>query len=148
MSLLTEILNINSVDPDDINGLVNSVSTRIDKGEIDPLRTFIQFKATANAIAEVLKEIQPEAIKESMKYAKDGSHMLGFKFSIRSGYAQYSFDHDPEYKKLSEAIEARKKIMKAAAKIKKAVADEESGELIQPAKIKGYTADSLTIRFE
>lgn len=149
MSLLNHIMSIDSVTPEDVESLVTAVKERAASGNYNPLRMFIQFKATSKAIDEVLKGLQPLAIDEACQYRAEGdSHMMGFKFSVRSGYAQYSFDHDAEYKKLHEKLEARKSLMKAAAKIKKAVADEETGELIQPAKIKGYTADSLTIKFQ
>lgn len=123
------------------------VRTAILEGEVDPIKAY----AVLNELKKQVESIQKDkAVKNACEneyhnYPEKTVYIEGYGFSIREGSAILDYESDPVYAELKEKLAARKQLLDTVTKTKTPVADPETGEMINPLKVKTYRADSFTI---
>jgi hypothetical protein len=144
-------LDFNNINKAALGKVSGAVVDRVMSGDEDPLKVYIKAKAITEVANGIIKDIKSVALDEAEKYGSEEASMLGCPFVVKNGPTSYEFDHDQEWCKLSiemanikEQIKRREKKMIDAMNYAEVV-DEETGEVIPPAKIKRAGASILAV---
>lgn len=123
----------------------------LDLGETNPLDAVIQLRALRDAVDRALDLLQDAAIDEAEMYGRDDSERFGVKFQVRNARTYYEFDHDTKWAEIKaaeqELAEQRKKREKFLCSLEDAVVDPETGEFVEPARIKSVAKTSLALTY-
>lgn len=122
----------------------------LDLGEVAPLDAYIKLRAIKEAVDAAIKTMESDAIDEVRGSGGDGKlHNVGFR--VQGGHEMYDFSADSYWKRCDEAIklwtEERKKREGFLKSLTKEMVDPDTGEIVEPATIKGYTKVNLAITF-
>lgn len=106
------------------------------KGEVNPLEVDFQLKCFEMAIDRIRKDFQVKEllITEAEKY-KSQDFKDGSKVSVQSR-TTYEYSHNPTWAKLNKEIKNIETLMKT---ISDPMADANSGEITEPAKVKSVS---------
>lgn len=117
------------------DGVIESVRA----GEINPLTVLIQLRAMQKASERILKEIQPNLMKEAELYPEKEFDFMGNSISKAEHGAKYNYSvcNDPVYnqrlrivEEATEQLKERENFLKAV-KAKFTLLDEGTGEVVE-----------------
>lgn len=129
-----------------VQATIETLLKGVEEGEINPLDVYAPFKKFEKLFKEAYAKIEEHAMIEANRHGKSFV-FSGVEFSTRSGYAQYNYEEDDIYRDLKSKLEARKKLLDTVAKGGDTLYDVDGVE-IPKVSIKGYTKDSLTVKFK
>jgi len=125
---------------------INNIVDLVKNGELNGLDAFAAFKKLEKLFDEAKKAIERYASDEADKYNEKTFKLNNVEFSKRQGYAQYDFEADVVYHNLKHKLKQREDLLKLAIKSDEPIYDHEGVE-VQKVTIKGYTKDSLSVKF-
>jgi bisphosphoglycerate-independent phosphoglycerate mutase (AlkP superfamily) len=144
-------LDFNNINKSALAKVSGAVVDRVMSGDEDPLEAYIKAKAVQEVASKIIDDLKGSAIDEAEKYLEPDAKMLGCSFVVKQGATSYSFDHDEEWKRVNEEIEALKKILKEREKKMidamsyAEIVDDKTGEVIPPATIKKHSSSILAV---
>jgi DNA-binding protein YbaB len=146
----TTLPAFNNISKTSLGNMAGEVVYSVLEGNEDPLEIYIKAKALEQVAKDILSGVKDLAVDEAEKYEKD-SALLGVSFGTKSTPKRYSFDHNPEWARLSEQLSSIKLAMKDIEdKMIKAMefsgVVDEDGVVIEPAKIVGGGDTTIQIR--
>ena len=130
---------------EDIFDLVNS-------GEINPLNAYLFLKSLAEYVNAALNVLKPDAFNELDKYRKEGGYDFnGVKVEISQAPRRFDYSNDSRWSELQAEIDRLRKYQKEREaflkKLQKPVVDPETGELIEPPKVKSGGYETIKVTF-
>lgn len=126
---------------------INTILGAVENGTVSGLEVFSIFKKIEKIFDEAKKKVEAYAFDEAEKHGAKTFNSNGCEFSIRQGYAQYNFDEDHIYSDLKQRLKEREDLLKLALKSKDMIFGSDGVE-VPKVSVKGYTKDSLTIKFK
>ena len=115
--------------------------------EVDPLNAYIELKTALSELTDAIESLTPLAIEQRLKYGKENLIRNGFMVEYSEGTPRYSYKHFEAWAKQSEELKAIEEMMKQSAKLGRVILDEETGEVIEPAKVT-YTKPFLRLTYQ
>lgn len=137
--------SITSLNKGQIDVTSNELIASVIEGWEDPLDLDLRLKFVEETIKLARAKIESN-VKGSI--TSDLKERYGVKISLRSGYAQYDFESDQEYKSLKARLKLREDLLKKAAKSNSQIFISDDGEKIKKVPVKSYTKDSISYTFE
>jgi hypothetical protein len=127
------------------------VSKAIDSGQVDELQLMQKIKRVSEYAAQVLKELEPEAVMAYEKHGQKTVEYAGAKYSVRPGGKILDYEKDPEYKRLKDELALRKELLDQAYKNNESgqnsmVVDGDGAE-VPVVPVKTYRKDSFVIEY-
>lgn len=118
----------------------------VENGEVNGLEVFAVFKKLEKIFDEAKKKAEKYAFDEAEKVNEKTFTNFGCQFTIKQGYAQYNYEEDHVYSDLKEKLKNREELLKLALKSKDIIFGSDGVE-VPKVSVKGYTKDSLSIKF-
>lgn len=100
-------------------------------GVSNPLELYLALYYLSEVCDRAKANLKDAALQEADKYK--GQSLFGVQVDTPSTPARWSYAHDPEWVRLSEAVKAREKLMRASAETEAVVVDPATGEVVPPA---------------
>lgn len=134
----TELLTLMASTSTQIDVFSDGVIESVQAGEINPLTVLIQLKAMQKASERILKEIQPNLLKEADLYTENEFEFMGNKITKAEHGTKYDYSvcNDPEWfvlkakeTALKSSLTEREAFLKALRKPLETL-DKESGEVV------------------
>lgn len=133
MELLPRVIVTNDLSKTRAQQLADGIAAlSLVEGQSNPLEMYLAayfLREVADRLADNLK---PAALNEADKYR--GQSLFGASIETPNAATRWRYDHDPEWRRLSEALKAREKLMRASAETEATVVDPDTGEVIPPAQ--------------
>ena len=126
---------------------IQELQLAVENGIVSGLDVFAVFKKLEKIFDEAKNKVETYAFDEAEKHGAKTFNSNGCEFSIRQGYAQYNFDEDHVYSDLKQRLKEREDLLKLALKSKDMIFGSDGIE-VPKVSVKGYTKDSLTIKFK
>lgn len=126
-----------------IDTLVNAVMD----GNLEALIPYAVFDKMEKLVKEGKAKVESYAQDEALKYPTKTFEFSGVQYTVKQGYAQLDYESDPIYKDLKAKLDTRKKQLDLVAKTGATIYDD-SGFDVQKIGVKGYTKDSLIVKFK
>lgn len=123
------------------------LASEAQEGDVDALDAYIQLKLALSELTDAVESITPLAIDQRLKYGKENLVRNGFLVEYSEGTPRYSYKHYSGWYQISEQLKAVEEMMKQSAKLNKAIVDEQTGEVIEPAKVT-YTKPFLRLTYQ
>jgi len=117
------------------------VAEDIQNGNLDALPNFMEFKKFQKIVESFETVIKAVALNEAQKYPKAQLSEMGLSVCETGDRPDYS--QDEVFCDLEKQLNARKKLLDLAFKGKTAVVYENSGELVEPPKVKSFSTTYL-----
>jgi hypothetical protein len=114
---------------------------------VDPLDAYIELKLALSELTDAVESLAPLAIDQRLKYGKENLIRKGFLIEYSEGTPRYAYKHSEAWGKLSAELKSVEELMKQSAKLNKAIVDESTGEVFEPAKIT-YTKPFLRLTYQ
>ncbi len=124
--------------------IAKNVIEQAEYGETDPAKVWIKLDFIIKALTLAKTNLTPTALEELIKYEKD-QKLLGVSISVKET-VKYDYSHNDEWKRLNDEQKVIESDMKAAYKSNKKLLDDETGEIVTPAKIKSAST-SITPKY-
>jgi len=126
--------------------ICHTLVTDTQEGKMNALDAFADLKALMAEVADALKEVEPLAMDEAMKYPKTFDHH-GLKFTRTDGRRMYKYDHIPEWKAVKATLTSIEQEAKDAAdqQAKGNVIAGDDG-VVKDAAIVTFTKSSLSVK--
>src|SRR3972149_2237161 len=114
---------------------VIEITQKVQDGEIDPLKAYIEFKAFEKKFKECMLAVQELAIAESRKYGQKTFTAFNAEITLKSNPGTWTFESDEYYKrkKMLKDFEDQMKASYYAKEKNSIIVDDISGEIITPA---------------
>jgi hypothetical protein len=126
-----------------ISQVIQTIADEVNMGNIQPETAYVALKALQIHLDKALKQIQPDAEAELLKYMEGNRATLttihGVRVQLNNGRRNYKFDHIHAWRELSDKMKAVEESAKMAAEAYskgKSFVDESTGEIIEPAVVK------------
>ena len=119
----------------------------VKEGEVGAIETFKELYKEVKQVNECFEEIKSLALKEAEKYNKEELFQIGIE-RRSGGVSGYDYSGNETWNELSKKIAYIQKCMQNATKLCCSFVDEETGEVYEPAKIKGYKKDSISLSYK
>lgn len=144
---LKEILvpPVTSLNKGHIEVTSNNLISSVIEGWEEPIDLDLRLKFIEESVKLARQKIEAN-VKNCI--TSETRERYGVKIALRSGYAQYDYEVDEEYKALKTKLKDREELLKEAAKSKSQIFISESGEQINRPPVKNYTKDSISYTFE
>ena len=125
-------IEIERLSKEEITALSERISSAVSDGLEDSGKLYIKLDFLKRAIDGAIKTIKEDASTELKKYDK-GQTLMGVEFNItETGKASY--DHNPIWVEAKLQLTAIEEDMKIASKTNSTVVDDETGEVVPPAR--------------
>lgn len=114
--------------------LADGMISEVEFGTSRALDIFIELKRMSKYIDGIVKEIQPEAMKEAEEYGKGDHSINGAVVSVRATAGRWNFDNIDEVVKLKNDLKLTEERYKTAFKNSEKMlhsVDEVTGELLE-----------------
>lgn len=112
--------------------------TIIKEGMISPLKSYLKVKALLEYYGELGKKLNAVATEEAEGYAKGERTIMGIEFDIAASARKFDYGEDADLKEINKELdkckEAQGKRQEYLKGLKKETPDEETGEMIMPAR--------------
>lgn len=109
---------------------------QVKDGNLSALDVYPILNDLKESLDELRKELYGDVIEEASKYDdREDIIKSGYKISIVRS-KRYKYDHNPKYVMLDQKRKNLQSMMKKASSAKQELYDEDTGELIPPAKVK------------
>lgn len=133
-----------------LKATAENIVALVDDGEKDAIEVYVQAKALEQTAKAMQDGVKVWAIEEAYKYDKSKGSYAGVSFSLKHLPNKYSYDHNPEWVRLSAEIESlsvRKKLLEQqmVSAIKTGSIKLESGQVIQPAIIEMSGGETIEV---
>lgn len=119
----------------------------VERGSRSALLAYAEMKRFADIASQAVKQIEPIAMEEAIKYGEKEFETHGFKFQIRNGATRYSYKHIPEWQEANEKVKDVEERYKAAFIARQKgllTASEDGEEMILPEITR--SKDSLIVK--
>lgn len=126
-----------------IDTLVNAVMD----GNLEALIPYAVFDKMEKLVKEGKAKVESYAQDEALNYPTKTFEFSGVQYTVKQGYAQIDYEKDPIYADLKSKLEIRKKQLDLVAKTGAKIYDD-SGFDVPNVGVKGYTKDSLIVKFK
>ena len=123
--------------------LAEKLTNKVELGEADPLKTFIQLRSLETSVKIALDKIKGRAIEEGQKLNKGGEKIIGVSCSLMNGRRMYDYSNDSVWNDLKAKMKEREEFLKG---LKEPMSDME-GVISCPPIIK-YCEETLTLKFD
>ena len=132
--------------------LAEMLTNKVELGEVDPLKTFIQLRSLKTfiqlrsletSVKIALDKIKGRAIEEGQKLNKGGEKIIGVNCSLMNGRRMYDYSNDSVWNDLKAKMKEREDFLKG---LKEPMSDME-GVISCPPIIK-YCEETLTLKFD
>jgi len=117
------------------------------EGNVDPLDAYINLKLALSELTDAVESLAPLAIDQRLKYGKENLIRNGFLVEYSEGTPRYAYKHSEAWSRISAELKSVEELMKQSAKLNKAIVDESTGEVFEPAKIT-YTKPFLRLTYQ
>lgn len=126
--------------------ICHTLVTDTQEGKMNALDAFADLKALMGEVADALKEVEPLAMEEAMKYPKTFDHH-GLKFTRTDGRRLYNYKHIPEWVEQEAKLKAIEQEAKDAAE-QQAKGNIIAGDdgVVKDAAIVTFTKSSLSVK--
>lgn len=122
--------------------LAEQLSEAVLNGDKGPLGVWAELKMLEEAIKRAKDLIRDASIDELAKYGPS-TDIGGVTFTKYNGKRNYKYDHNPDWLDLKHKMEEVERKMKIA--INDTIVDEETGEVIPPAKVT-YSSETISVK--
>lgn len=119
----------------------------VERGSRSALLAYAEMKRFADIASQAVKQIEPIAMEEAIKYGENEFETHGFKFQIRNGATRYSYKNIPEWQEANEKVKDVEERYKAAFVARQKgllTASEDGEEMILPEITR--SKDSLIVK--
>lgn len=144
-------IGIDNITKSNLSHMADGIIHNVLNGNTDALHEYIKAKALSELASMMVDGLKEVALTEADKYAGQ-ENIFGCKVVVKSTPTSYDFEHDDEWRILSENIEVLKiKLKERETQMIEATKYAElvntSGEVIPPAEVRkqGGTTLSITI---
>lgn len=122
------------------------IADGVKDGAVNALDAFADLKAIIAAAQDAMKEVEPLAMEEAMKYPKTFDHH-GLKFTRTDGRRLYNYKHIPEWVEQEAKLKAIEQEAKDAAE-QQAKGNIIAGDdgVVKDAAIVTFTKSSLSVK--
>lgn len=143
MNQLTN-LNTGKLTKHKIAGTGQALAAPILDGEIDAIDGFTRLHAFRAAVDEAIALVKPIIVDDIDRHGERGrrADSFGATVEVTAGRTTYDYSHDSEWSRLvrqrnelNEQIKAREKLLVALATAGQPVADTETGEYLEGARV-------------
>ena len=134
--MMTTFLEKHLNSRDKVDMAVSRLVTAVDEGEMDPLQLMIELKGLEEVIKKTRELIRDNALNELHKHGKE-AQVNGSTLRVNTGRRHFDYKHSEKWQAKKLELETIEKEMKAA--INHTIVDEDTGEIIQPARVRHST---------
>jgi hypothetical protein len=127
--------------------LIQTLVSAVENGELEGLIPYAVFDKMEKLLKEAKGKIEVHAQEEALKHPTKTFTFSGVDYTVKSGYAQMDYESDVVYVDLKAKLDARKKMLDLVAKTGQEMYGED-GFQVPKVAIKGYTKDSLIVKFK
>ena len=127
--------------------VIDTLVTAVMDGELEALIPYAVFDKMEKLVKEAKGKVETYAQDEALKYPSKSFELSGVSYTVKEGYAQMDYESDPIYADLKAKLDARKKQLDLVTKTGTTIYDD-SGFEVPKIAVKGYTKDSLIVKFK
>jgi hypothetical protein len=129
---------VNGFSKSEMERVANEIISKVDDGTLGAPKLYIEVDFIIKSLTKVKDGIKEDAFDEFIKYDK-GQKYFGVRFETRNS-TTYDYTGNPEWVKLDKDRKEIEKEMKAACNSTKMFVDEDSGDIVIPARIKSSSS--------
>lgn len=127
--------------------VIDTLVTAVMDGNLEALIPYAVFDKMEKLVKEGKAKVESYAQDEALNYPTKSFEFSGVQYTVKQGYAQMDYDSDPIYSDLKAKLDARKKQLDLVAKSGVTMYDDQGFE-VPKVGVKGYTKDSLIVKFK
>lgn len=127
----------------DIFGALSALDHSIEHGQVNALNTYTELKQLSDMIDSMMDKLKDVAVEERRKYGKEEIIRNGYMVEVANGRRLWKYEHSTRWSELNEKRKTYESLMQKAYHGAN-IADVDTGEIIEPAKL-SFASDTLRL---